>query len=164
MGRGVRSLSLLVAMLVAACTSGPTFDQVSTNLPPPPAGTARIFVYRDIGSYQDLSWVPVSFNGGDIGAVGPGKVLMRDVAAGTYTISAKSDGFWPDQDKTVIVAPGQTIYAKIETLRSLDPTRDRPAWLNTYVVVLIDTITGRREIGGLWYSASTRPAGGAGAT
>ena len=155
----VRSLLLLVAILAAGCTPGPTFDQVSASLPPPPAGMARVFVYRDVGSYQDLSWVPVSFNGGDIGAVGPGKVLMRDVAPGTYTISAKSDGLWPDQDKTVIVAPGQTIYTKIESLRSLDPTRDRPAWLITYVVQLVDTVTGRREIGGLWYSAAAGPTG-----
>jgi uncharacterized protein DUF2846 len=153
----VRSLLLLVTLFASGCASGPTFDQVSASLPPPPAGTARIFVYRDIGSYQELSWVPVFFNGGDIGAVGPGKVLMRDVVPGTYTISAKSEGLWPDQDKTVIVAPGQTIYAKIEVVRSLDPTRDRPSPLATYVVVLVDTVTGRREIGGLWYSAASGP-------
>ena len=158
MGHFARSLLLFVIVLETACASGPTFDQASASLPPPAPGTGRIFVYREIGSYQDLSWVPVFFNGGEIGAVGPGKVLMRDVAPGTYTIAAKSDGFWPDQDKTVIVAPGQTVYAKVTSMRSLDPTRGRPAWLITYVVVLVDTLTGRREIGGLEYSAQAASA------
>jgi hypothetical protein len=155
-----RLLLLLAVAATAACATPPTFDAVSARVPPPAAGAARIFVYRDYKPYQSLEWVPVFFNGAEIGAVGPGHVLLRDVAPGTYTIAALSQGLWPDQAKTLIVAPGQTVFAKIESFKGLDPNANRLAPLVTYVVVLKDTATGRREIGPLWYEAGRPRFGG----
>lgn len=142
-------LLLLVALAVAGC-GGPIFDQVSATLPPIPAGEARIFVYRDYEPYQSLSWVPVFFNGGTIGAVGPGHVLMRDVPPGTYKIEPKSEGLWPDQAKTVRVAAGDSVFAKIESFNSLEDTGASDLQ-TTFVVVLVDPVAAHREIGPLWY-------------
>lgn len=155
MRRGFRLLLVLVAAL-GACAAPPTFEQIAPSLPPLPPDGARIFVYRDYETYQSLAWAPVFFNGVRIGAVGPGYVMMRNVPAGTYDIAAASQGLYPNQDKVVVAAPGQTFYAKIETLRGLDPTADRPVPLITFVVVLVDPETARREIAHLWYTADTK--------
>lgn len=150
-----RWLILLAVVTVTGCAAtAPTFDEVAGSLPPVPPGAARIFVYRGFEPYQSLSFVPVFFNGAQVGAVGPGKVIMRDVPApGSYTIAAKSQGLWPNQNKTVLVQPGQTVYAQIQSLRGLNPTANRPVPQTTFVVVLQDTVTGRRQIGPLWYEA-----------
>jgi hypothetical protein len=146
-------LVLLLALAAAGCASPPTFDQVSATLPPIPAGEARIFVYRDYEPYQSLAWVPVFFNGATIGAVGPGHVLKRDVPPGTYKIEAKSEGLWPDQAKTVRVAAGDSVFAKIESFNSLSDTGDSDEFQTTFVVVLVDPVVARREIGSRWYDA-----------
>jgi hypothetical protein len=150
----MRSLAALALLLMLqSCASAPTFEQASAHIPPPPAGAARVFIYRDFEPYQSLSWVPVFLNGANTGAVGPGRVLMRDVAPGTYTIEALSQGLWPNQAKTVTVAPGQTVYAKVESFKSANPTADRFVPQTTFVVVLMDTATGEREIAPLWLQA-----------
>jgi hypothetical protein len=151
---GQRALLLMSLLALApGCAAGPTFDEVAATLPPPPPGDARIVVYRDFEPYQSLSWVPVSFNGANVGAVGPGHVFVRDVAPGTYDIAPVSQGLYPNQDKVVVAAPGQTFYAKVESFKGLNPGADRDVPLVTYVVVLVDPATARREIGPLWYTA-----------
>jgi hypothetical protein len=154
-------LALLCGALLAACAPAPTYDQVSATLPALAPGQARIFVYRDFQPYQSLAWVPVFLNGTNIGAVGPGKVMQRDLPPGSYTIEAKSEELWPDQAKIVALAPGQTAYAKIESFRGISSNSVEGADIPTFVIVLIDPAQARREIGGLWYQARTRAAGGA---
>lgn len=152
----MKRLWVIVMLALAACTGepAPTFDQIGDRLPPPPANTARIFVYRDFEPYQSLEWVRVFFNGATVGAVGPGKVFLRDVAPGTYTIEPKSEGLWPEQAKTVTVEPGQAVYAKVTSFKSVNPTGNRQAEISTFVVVLMDPAVARREIGPLWYEAA----------
>lgn len=155
MGRRVLLVILLVG-LAGGCASGPTFDEVATTLSPAPAGDARIIVYRAFEPYQSLSWVPVAFNGANVGAVGPGSVFVRDVPSGNYDIAPLSQGLYPNQDKVVLAAPGQTYYAKVESFQGLDPSANRDVPLTTFVVVLVDPETARREIGPLRYTAQQR--------
>jgi len=148
--RGIlRQLVLLAVVVLAGCSSAtaPRFDQ--TGVPPIPAGMARVYLYRAFEPYQSLAYVPVFLNRVDIGAVGPGKVLFRDVTPGTYTIEAKSEGLWPDQTKTVALGAGQTVYAKLESFRGLDPTANVPEPQTTFVVVLIAPEIAEREMGEL---------------
>lgn len=148
--RGVlRQLVLLAVVVVAGCSgeAPPRFDQ--GGVPPIPAGMARVYLYRTFEPYQSLAYVAVFLNRDDVGAVGPGKVLFRDVAPGTYTIEAKSEGLWPNQTKTVALGAGQTAYAKIESFRGLDPTADMPEPQTTFVVVLIAPEIAEREMGQL---------------
>src|SRR5580704_2293107 len=156
MRRGFRLLFVVLAAM-GACAPPPTFEQVATTLPPLSPEAARIFVYRDV-DYQSPAWTRVFFNGANIGSVGPGYVIMRDVAPGTYDIAVASQGLYPNQDKVVVAAGGQTFYAKIETLRGLDPSANRPAPLTTYVVVLVDPDTARREVARRWYTAQRMSA------
>jgi hypothetical protein len=143
-------MPLLVA--AAGCADLPTFDQVKASLPPVPAGEARIFVYRALEPYQSLAWVPVFFNDKTVGAVGPGQVILRDVPPGTYKIEPKSEGLWPDQAKTVQLAAGDVVYAKIGSFASGDPG-DIDDLQTTFVVTLIDPRMAQREIGSKWYQA-----------
>jgi hypothetical protein len=151
--RRVFRLVLVLLAALGACAAPPTYEQIAPTLPPLAPDMARIFIYRDYETYQSLAWVPVFLNGVRGGAVGPGYVMMRDVPPGTYDIAVASQGLYPNQDKVVVAAPGQTFYAKIETLRGLDPTADRAVPLTTFVVVLVDPEAARREIGHLWYTA-----------
>ncbi|HEX7968447.1 MAG TPA: hypothetical protein VF502_09520 [Stellaceae bacterium] len=148
-----RRLFLLLALAAAGCAEPPTFDQVAPSLPPVPPGAARIFVYRDYEPYQSLSWVPAFIDGYNVGAVGPGHVIMRDVPPGTHDIAVASQGLYPNQDKVVTLAPGQVAFAKITSFKGLDPTANRAVPLTTFVVTLVDPETARREIGHLWYTA-----------
>ena len=56
----------------------------------------------------------------------------------------------------MLAAPGQTYYAKVESFQGLDPSANRDVPLTTFVVVLADPETGRREIGRLRYAAQQR--------
>ncbi len=148
-----RRLFLFVALAAAGCAHPPTFDEVAASLPPPPPGAARIFVYRAFEPYQSLSWVPVFFNGANVGAVGPGHVILRDVPAGTYNIAVASQGLYPNQNRVVTLAPGQAAYAKITSFKGLNPTANRAVPLTTFVVTLVDPVNAQREIGQLRYMA-----------
>ena len=148
-------MSLLLLAAIGGCAEPVRYAQVAPSLAGPPPSKARIVVYRD-WSYQSPSWVPVFFNGARVSAVGPGYVMLRDVPPGSYDISVASQGLYPNQNKVVVAAPGQTFYAKIETIRGIDPGFDRPVPLTTFVVVLVEPETGQREIAPLWYTAQAR--------
>jgi hypothetical protein len=47
-----------------------------------------------------------------------GAVLYRDVAPGQYTIAVQSEDSYPNQFKTVVLQPGETVYARVESLQS----------------------------------------------
>ena len=148
-----RWLGLLLAAVAAGCENLPTFEQASATLPQLPAGEARIFLYRDLAAYQSLAWDPIFFNGKNIGAVGPGQVILRDVAPGTYKIEPKSEGLWPDQAKTVRLSAGDVVYAKVETFTGLDPVGNTNDLQDTFVVVIVDPALAQRAIASLHYRA-----------
>jgi hypothetical protein len=153
----LRRFVVLIAVLAAGCADQPRFAQISAQLPPPD-GHARLFVYRAFDLGQSLEWVPVFVNGSTIGGVGPGRVLVCYLPPGTYTIAAKSEGLWPNQTKTVAVAAGQEIYAKVGSFRQIGPTDDTGGgFLSTFVIMLEDTAAGRQDVAQLWYAPCDAP-------
>lgn len=147
----LRRLALMLLFGLAACTgpSGTPFPQVAASLPPVPADRGRIYFYRDYEPYESLSRPPLYLNGEVIGASIPGGVFYRDVPPGTYEIKVLSLGLFPNQFKTVAVGPGDTYYAKIESLRAWagDDNGDLSSFVSdTFVVALIDPAQGRREL------------------
>jgi len=153
---------LLAGLMAAGCGAEPQpFAQTASGLPPIGPGAARLFVYRDVEYYKDLAYIPIFLDSRTVGAVGPGKIMERDVAVGTHTLEAKSEALWPGQLKTVRFAAGDTVYAKVESFLSGDPSTTEPDLISTFVIVLIDAETARREMSGLILEAARpdRPGG-----
>jgi Protein of unknown function (DUF2846) len=120
---------LLAALLVLAPAAWADSYETPVPAPPPQAAApppempgpaspklARVYIYREFGSYQHLSWTPVWFNGARVGDSAPGTYFYRDVEPGTYTITLRTEEPYPDQFKTVTVPPGSTTYVKVWAL------------------------------------------------
>jgi hypothetical protein len=146
-------LSLLTLATIGGCAQPVRFAEVAPSMAGPPPGMARIVVYRN-SSYQSPSWAPVFFNGARVSAVGPGYVTLRDVPPGTYNISVSSpgSGVHQNQNQVVAAAPGQTFYLRIEAIRGIDPSANRPVPLTTFVLMPIDPQIAQQEIAPLFYT------------
>jgi hypothetical protein len=168
---------VLLALMLAGCTSSPRLGEIASTLPPP-GKDARLFVYRDYDLAQSLQAVPVYVNGDEIGGVGPGHVLVCDLPPGVYSIAPRADYLWPDQAKNVRVAGGQAIYAKVGSfwstgsrtppfkLASLSPPGNQladvtvspgPNPVPIFVVMLQSPTVGQHEVGALWYAPCNAP-------
>lgn len=170
-------LLLVLALAPAGCARTPRLAEVAARLPPL-TNEARLFVYRDYDLAQSLQAVPVYVNGAEIGGVGPGDVLVCKLPPGDYTIAPRADYLWPDQAKTVRVAAGQAIYAKVGSFWSTgsaprpfqlaalrldgDQLADTtvnpgPNLVPIFVVMLQNPATGQRDVGALWYAPCNPP-------
>lgn len=146
----LRPFLLMIALALAGCVQGPTFGEVAATLPPPPPGNARIYVYRLLEPYVTTSWTTVSFNGREVGASAPGTVFYRDVPPGQYLVSCISRGIYPNQFKTVTLAPGDNVYIRIDDIDTWAETKF--GYFNTYVVSVVDPRFAAAQIRGLAYS------------
>jgi hypothetical protein len=172
--RGWRVLVLL-ALALASCAPTPRLSEITATLPPP-GNHARLFVYREYDLGQSLLWEPVYVNGAEIGGVGPGHVLVCDLPPGLYTIAPRAEHLWPNQAKTVHVAAGQVVYAKVGSfwmgsgtrpskLAALHPgdqladmtASDGFTLYPVFVIMLEDPAVGQREVGALWYAPCNPP-------
>jgi hypothetical protein len=112
---------------------------------PPPADKARLYIYRDATIYGSQLWTAVSLNGEAMGSSAPGTVLYRDVAPGTYEIEVRSDKLYPDQFKTVKLAPGSITFVKIQEQQFWGQSARQ--WQGTtFVVTIIDPSVGTAAI------------------
>jgi len=171
------SVLVLLALALAGCARTPRLAEVSARLPAL-RNEARLFVYRDYNLAQSLQAVPVYVNGTEIGGVGPGDVLVCNLPPGDYTIAPRADHLWPDQAKTVRVAAGQAIYAKVGSFWStasgprpfrlaalrLDGNQLADTTVNPgpnlvpiFVVMLQNPATALSEVGALWYAPCNPP-------
>jgi hypothetical protein len=144
-------LCVLALLAVTACAApGPSFSGAAGTMPPLPPGQARVFLYRWLEPYDSVSMSVAFLNGQPIGATEPGAVLYRDVVPGQYTISVVSDGTYPNQFKTVVLRPGETVYARIESLQSWSTCgRWAEACGDTFVVQVMDPASALAEMQGL---------------
>jgi hypothetical protein len=152
----LRRLVSALLLGVAACAgpSGVPFPEVAATVPTLPPGEGRIYFYRDYEPYESLSRPPLYLNGNEVGVSIPGGVFYRDVMPGTYEIKVLSLGLYPNQFKTITVKPGDTFYAKIESLRSWsgDDIGDAYSFVgDTFVVVLINPDQARSELNLMHY-------------
>ncbi|HUB95243.1 MAG TPA: DUF2846 domain-containing protein [Stellaceae bacterium] len=133
--------------LSSCAPPGAPYGSVAATVPAVPAGSARIYFYRELEIYDSTTPTEAYLNGAPVGLTETGTVFYRDVAPGQYTISVRSYGIFPYQFKTVVLRPGEIAYARIESLRSWVPCgggggRDgggsTSGCENTFVVVMID--------------------------
>jgi hypothetical protein len=103
-------------LAIGGCAQPPTTAAVA--IPPVPAGTARIWVYRAYEPYAGKGLPAVDANGGYLGQAQLGGVFYRDVAPGPYHVTVESFGTDINQSAHVDLAAGQQAFIKIVSLPS----------------------------------------------
>jgi hypothetical protein len=149
--RWVASL-LMVAVAACAGPTGPLFPDAVSKISPPAGDMARIYFYREYEPYESLTQAYLYLNGQPVAVSVPGGVSYRDVAPATYTLSAWTQGDFPNASKTVVARAGDTFYAKIESLRAWqsgggDPSYER----DTFIVTLVDPAQAHRDLARMHY-------------
>jgi hypothetical protein len=140
----------LIAIGIGGCAPvGP--KGLNAAAAPLPADRARVYVYRELYPYDSPEWTAVSLNREKIGDSAPGTMFYRDVVPGTYEIEVRSDLPYPYQFKTVALAPGSIVFAKIQEAKFWGKSLGGGG--NTFVVTIVDPATGYDEIGPLYWVA-----------
>lgn len=113
-----------------------------------PAGTGRLYFYRQNDFYDALVWTAVTLNGDVIGSSAPGSVFYRDVAPGTYRIDTRADQLYPGQAKTVVVKTGVTVFVRVASAGNYG--KSNLSWRgNAFVIQIVDPAIARIQMGRL---------------
>jgi hypothetical protein len=154
----IKAAFLVMLTLVSGCAgggapAGPTFAQVAGQIPPVAPTQSRFIFYRDYEPYDSLGRPYVTLNGQVAGISEPGGVFYRDVPSGSYLVSVRNYTLYPDKDKVVTIGGGQTVYVKIESIKSYN-SGDMSYEPDTFVVVVVDPADGQRDIASKQYFAN----------
>ncbi|HUC67068.1 MAG TPA: hypothetical protein VMA53_16630 [Stellaceae bacterium] len=133
-------------LFLLACSGSPPVDHTVAERPPPDKG--RLYIYRDATTYGSQVWTAVSLNHMKSGDAAPGTVFYRDVAPLDYEIGVHSDRFFPDEFKTVRVAPGSITFVKVQ----FQPLWDKAGLgraAETFVIAIVDPDTAKAQMSSL---------------
>jgi hypothetical protein len=109
---GLRDLVISALLITASCSQLPPTDSVV--IPSAPAGTARIWIYRNDGPNEIQASPYLRLNGRVAGISEPDGAFYRDVTPGRYVVTVDSylDGY-VRQFASVDLAAGQEAYFKV---------------------------------------------------
>jgi Protein of unknown function (DUF2846) len=110
--RWIKFAGCLLMLLAAGCATAPQPQ------PPVPSGQARIWFYRVWLPSESLNLANIELNGTYVGSVANGSAFYRDVPPGEYHVAPQTWARDFNQDRNVIVVPGQQLYVKILDLTS----------------------------------------------
>ncbi len=145
--RALVRCGFLVLLLLAGCAAPVArFGAAAPTLPPVAAGAARIFVDRAVEPYETREMARVQLNGEPAGAVGNGAVFYRDVPPGQYAVTILGTEAYPNQFKNVLLRPGETAFARIESLSSWSACTNIIDCYPTFVVRLVDPATASADM------------------
>jgi hypothetical protein len=103
-------------LVLAGCSQVPPTS--SAVIPPVPAGAARIWIYRNEGTYGSHDRPYFRLNDQVAGISEPDGAFYRDVPPGHYTVSVDSYGVpYPNQFAQVDLAAGQEVFVKVLSTR-----------------------------------------------
>jgi hypothetical protein len=103
-------------LVLTGCSQVPPTS--SAVIPPIPAGAARIWIYRNEGTYGSHDRPYFRLNNQVAGISEPDGALYRDVPPGHYTVSVDSYGVpYPNQFAQVDLAAGQESFIKVLSMR-----------------------------------------------
>lgn len=100
---------LAVALLAGCATSGPTYGDLQSKLPPPAEGQGRIFIYRTV-VFGAAVQPDVKLNNVVVGSAVPRGFIYLDRPAGNYTISTQTE---VERTLSLTLAPGQVRYVRL---------------------------------------------------
>jgi len=141
----MRKLSWLLALLLAACASGPKFNTVENALAASPPGKARIFFYRAT-SLGGAIQPEIKLNGTVVGKAEPHGVFFVDVDPGNMEVVTGSE---VEKKLTFQVAPGDKRYVRSAVGLGVIVWRVIPE--------LVDEEEAKKEIAELAYTGGSSP-------
>jgi uncharacterized protein DUF2846 len=144
-------LILALGFAVSACVGGgeppgTRFAEIAAQIRPVSPDRARFFFYRDYSLYDSLQRPYIALNGQPVAVSENGGVSYREMPPGSYVISVPYSAIYPNKDKTVTVAAGQTVYAKILT-EKYEPNISLADYQpDIFIVVLVEPTQAQAEI------------------
>ncbi len=107
---GTRRLAIVaLAIMLAACASGPKHAEVAASIPTVSAGEGRIFIYRSNSMLGAALQPNVLVNGKVAGESKPGGFFFVNLAPGTVEISTATE---VEKKLTFTLDAGQTRYVR----------------------------------------------------
>ncbi len=121
----VPSMLALVLVTLAGCAQPAAPPVASVAVGPIPPGQARIWFYRDYEPYVSRATANVELNGAVAAYVSTdANASYRDVPPGHYHVAAQGLVVGQNQAKDIDLAPGQEVFAKVDSLRGWAPEGD----------------------------------------
>jgi hypothetical protein len=113
-------LPVLWAPQLLGCASEPTVSAVQAQLPPPPPGSARVWVLRQFEPGLGVQWAPMTFlNGATLAPSYAGTAFYRDLPAGTYEFTVASCTRDFSQGQTLQLASGMRADLEVQVLTDI---------------------------------------------
>jgi hypothetical protein len=109
-------LGVSIAQLVG-CASEPTVAAAEAQIPPVPAGLARVWVLRQFEPGLGVQWSPMTYvNNSPLASAYAGTAVYRDVTPGTYIFTV--DSCTPDfnQAQTLQLTAGMRADLEVQVL------------------------------------------------
>ena len=107
----------LLLMALAGCTSGPSMSAVQSQIPPVPAGLARVWILRQYRPMESQNMPMISVNGVPFARSEHASVFYHDFLPGTYHFTVESYGWDYNQDTTLQLSAGMQPFLEIQTER-----------------------------------------------
>ena len=112
----LRLLVPALAGITAFATAGYGQWAQPRPVPPIPAGEARVWFYRDAGTYDSYQLPSIEMNGTIVGVSQPVGSFYFDVKPGFYHVTVQQYLDAPEEAANIDLTPGQQAYLKILSL------------------------------------------------
>jgi hypothetical protein len=138
--------SLLCALLLGGCASGPKFGDVSGSFAPLAADKGRIFIYR--AAVMGAAIQPdVKVDGTAVGTAKPKGFFYIDRPAGSYVLSCSTE---VKRTLSLVLAPGETRYVRLGISMGFMAGHVYPE--------LVEAAEGQKEIASCSYTGAGKSA------
>ena len=125
----------VVAVLAAACASGPKLSEVASGFPGIKAGEGRVYFYRSNSMFGAALQPTIYMNGKAVGTSKPGGFFYADVPAGNVEVTTGTE---VEKKATFVIAAGETRYIRTTTGLGILVGRVYPE--------IVDNRTGQEEM------------------
>jgi hypothetical protein len=115
-------------LLLATASCAQPAVTAAFDIPPIPAGEARIWYYRAYEPYAGKGLPAIATNGEYVGAAELGGAFYRDVRPGHYVVTVETTGVDVNQVARLDLAADQTAYIKIVSNPEWMSGGDRTEW------------------------------------
>lgn len=153
--RAARAAVAVTLLMLAACSDNSFFAGpanillpgavANAPLPPPAPGTARLIFFRNVDYQGDSAMPMISLNGSPTGKTENGTMFYRDVAPGTYRVTALPSLPFQNQFPTIAVQAGDLKYIQIGTLPNMADLSPERSFEDTFIVSVVDPHWGAYE-------------------